>query len=92
MKFKHLSFSIFLILSLLLSCGKGSFQAIEVDNTTDYRELSQFSLFDAKGEEGGLSAKYVTGSGEVFTERKESEVDYENLETIKKFPEGFPFG
>ncbi len=162
MKYKQLSFSIFLTLSLLLSCGKGSFQTIEVDNTTgysfrqvfespddeaffglgqhqsdewnykgknevlyqyntkvavpfvvsnknygilwdnysltkfgdtrDYQELSQFRLFDAKGVEGGLTAKYVTESGEVFIERSESMIDYENLETIKKFPEGFPFG
>ena len=58
----------------------------------DYQELSSFRLFDAGGTEGGLTASYVTASGEIFTERIEDEIDYENLETIKKFPEGFPFG
>lgn len=61
-------------------------------DTRDYSELSSFSLYNNSGEKGGLTAKYVTASGEVFTERTESEIDYENLETIKKFPEGFPFG
>ncbi len=58
----------------------------------DYQELSQFSLFDVEGKEGGLTASYIIASGEIFTVRSESEIDYENLETIKKFPEGFPFG
>ena len=58
----------------------------------DYGELSQFRLFDENGTEGGLTASYVTSSGEVFVKRSESEIDYENLETITKFPDGFPFG
>ena len=58
----------------------------------EYGELSQFSLYDTQGAEGGLTAKYVTASGEIFTQRSESKIDYENLETIEEFPEGFPFG
>jgi len=58
----------------------------------DYRELSQFRLYDTEGNKGGLTAKYVASSGKVFTERTESEIDYETLETITKFPEEFPFG
>ena len=59
----------------------------------DYAEMDQFKLYNAKGEEGGLSAFYYTKSDtiQVFANRTESVIDYENLETIKKFPEGFPF-
>lgn len=58
----------------------------------NYAELSQFILYSSDGEEGGLTATYTTGAGNVFVQRTESEIDYENLETIKNFPEGFPFG
>lgn len=59
----------------------------------DYAEMDQFKLYNAKGEEGGLSAFYYAKSdtNQVFANRTESAIDYENLETIKKFPEGFPF-
>lgn len=59
----------------------------------DYGQLSQFKLYNKKGEEGGLTATYLAGSGpdSVFTERTESKIDYENLETISRFPENFPF-
>ncbi len=59
----------------------------------DYSEMNLFKLFNLKGEEGGLSAFYYTNSdtNQVFIERKEAAIDYENLETIKNFPEGFRF-
>lgn len=59
----------------------------------DYSEIDLFKLFDAKGEEGGLTATYYIESdtAKIFAERKESAIDYENLETIKNFPEKFPF-
>ncbi|MCK4750730.1 MAG: DUF4968 domain-containing protein, partial [Bacteroidales bacterium] len=57
----------------------------------EYSELSQFKLYDVSGEEGGLTASYVTAEGETFLQRQESEIDYENLVTIQEFPEGFPF-
>lgn len=59
----------------------------------DYGQLSQFKLYNKKGEEGGLSATYLIDSdpGNVFVERTESKIDYENLETISQFPENFPF-
>ncbi len=60
-------------------------------NPNEYKELSQFKLFNNEGKEGGLTAKYITSSGKVFTEREESEIDYENLETVNKFPKDFPF-
>ena len=59
----------------------------------DYSDMDLFKLYDSKGEEGGLSGIYYTNSdtNQVFINRKETAIDYENLETIKKFPEGFQF-
>lgn len=56
-----------------------------------YEELSSLRLYDQDGNEGGLTATYTTASGEVFESRIESEIDYENLESVKNFPEDFPF-
>jgi len=60
----------------------------------DYSEMDLFGLYNAKGEAGGLSAFYYTNSdtSDVFVERNETAIDYENLETVKNFPEGFRFG
>ncbi|MDR0863380.1 MAG: DUF5110 domain-containing protein [Candidatus Symbiothrix sp.] len=53
----------------------------------DYEPLDQFILYDKYGNEGGLTATYKReGDSE---ERQESSIDYENLETIKKFPSDF---
>ncbi len=60
-------------------------------NPNKYKELSQFKLYNKEGREGGLTARYITSSGKVFSEREEAEIDYENLETVNKFPENFPF-
>ena len=59
----------------------------------DYSEMDLFKLYDDNGEEGGLTATYYVNSDKknVFIQRKESAIDYENLTTIKKFPEKFPF-
>jgi alpha-D-xyloside xylohydrolase len=57
----------------------------------DHGDLSQFRLYDASGEEGGLTASYVTASGETLVQRKETAIDYENLTTIRNFPKRFPF-
>ena len=59
----------------------------------DYSEMDLFKLYNSKGEEGSLSGIYYTNSdtNQVFVNRNESSIDYENLETIKKFPEGFQF-
>lgn len=57
----------------------------------EYSEFSQFKLYDADGEEGGLTATYTAANGDVFTKRRESEIDYENISSIDKFPEDFPF-
>ncbi len=59
----------------------------------DYSEMDLFKLFDSKGEEGGLSAIYFRNSdtSQVFVDRKETSIDYENLTTIANFPQNFPF-
>ncbi|WP_419033059.1 TIM-barrel domain-containing protein [Dysgonomonas gadei] len=59
----------------------------------DYADLDQFKLYDKTGKEGGLTATYMVNGDtkQVFTERSESQIDYENLETVKKFPQDFPF-
>lgn len=58
-----------------------------------YGQIDQLELFNAEGEPGSLTATYVDNNedGHVFTVRNESTIDYENLETIKNFPEGFNF-
>ncbi len=57
-------------------------------------EISQFTLFDETGQEGALTATYYTrgDTSKVFVKRPETEIDYENLETIKRFPERFNMG
>lgn len=59
----------------------------------DYSEMDLFKLYDSKGGEGALSGIYYTNSdtNQVFVNRRETAIDYENLTTIKKFPEGFQF-
>lgn len=58
-----------------------------------YSNLNQFKLFDKSGKDGGLTATYMTdnNTNKVFIERHEDKVDYENLETVKNFPDNFPF-
>jgi alpha-D-xyloside xylohydrolase len=58
-----------------------------------YENIDQFKLYDKNGKEGGLTATYLVKAdpNNVFVERTESQIDYENLETVKKFPGDFPF-
>ena len=55
----------------------------------DYEQLNQFKLFGKNGEEGVLTATYTNKQTGKTIERQESTIDYENLELIKNFPEGF---
>lgn len=59
----------------------------------DFSQLSVFKLYDKEGNEGGLTATYYENAdpAKVFVQRPEKEINYENLETIKNFPEKFPF-
>jgi len=58
----------------------------------EYTNLNQFKLFDKEGKEGGLTATYMINKDpkNVFVERQESTVDYENIQTIKNLPKDFP--
>jgi len=58
-----------------------------------YSNLDIFTSFNLKGEKGGLTATYVDNkeTNNVFTERNEATIDYENIETIKNFPKDFKF-
>lgn len=56
----------------------------------DYEDLNQFVLYDKKGKKGALTASYHQKDGTVI-ERRESTIDYENQETVKKFPSNLNF-
>jgi alpha-D-xyloside xylohydrolase len=58
-----------------------------------YANIDQFTLYDKNGKKGGLTASYLINKDpkNIFTERRESTIDYENLETIHHFPKDFPF-
>lgn len=58
-----------------------------------YSNLDVLKLYDKDSREGGLTATYIDEpvAGGVFLERNEKRIDYENLETISAFPEGFDF-
>jgi alpha-D-xyloside xylohydrolase len=59
----------------------------------EYANLNQFRLFDKNGVEGGLTATYMVNKDpkNIFVERTEKAIDYENLETVLNFPKDFPF-
>ncbi len=59
----------------------------------EYANLDQFNLFDKNGKQGGLSAIYMINKDpkNIFVERQESKIDYENLESVTDFPKDFPF-
>ncbi len=58
-----------------------------------YEQINLFKLFNAQGKEGALTATYIDNidNNHIFITREESTIDYENLETVKNFPEGFNF-
>jgi len=59
----------------------------------DYGQLNQLRLYGTDGSEGALTATYMLKGdpSNVFVQRSEAAIDYENLETVKNFPEGFSF-
>lgn len=58
-----------------------------------YANIDQFKLFDKKGIEGGLTATYMVDKDpqNIFVERQENIIDYEDIQTIQNFPRNFPF-
>ncbi|MDD4033071.1 MAG: glycoside hydrolase family 31 protein, partial [Bacteroidales bacterium] len=59
----------------------------------DYMPLSEINLYGTDSVAGGLTATYCLNGDpkNIFIQRQESNIDYENLETIKNFPEGYNF-
>jgi alpha-D-xyloside xylohydrolase len=57
----------------------------------EYSQMDLFKLYDKHGEEGALTASYYSNSdtNNIFIERKESAIDYEDITTVKNFPQGF---
>lgn len=72
-----------------------NYSVTKFGDTRDYSNLDQFKLYDKVGKEGGLTATYIENGGQsdekIFVERIENQIDYENLETVKKFPADFNF-
>lgn len=70
-----------------------NYSVTKFGDTRDYGQLSQFKLYDADGQEGGLTARYYTAADKntPFITRAEDKIDYENLETVRNFPPDFPF-
>lgn len=62
-------------------------------DSRDYANLDSFNLYNKDGKEGGLTATYLVNGDakQVFVERDETKIDYENLETVNNFPKNFPF-
>jgi len=58
----------------------------------DYSQMDLFTLYNENGEEGGLTATYYADSdrNKIFIKRREPHIDYENIETVRNFPEKFP--
>ncbi|WP_321479530.1 TIM-barrel domain-containing protein [uncultured Bacteroides sp.] len=59
----------------------------------DYAQLNDvFTLYDAEGEKGGLTATYVPSPErkENIIVRKENSLCYEDIQSIKNLPQGFP--
>jgi len=55
----------------------------------DYSQIDLFRLYDDEGQEGALSvAYYDIGTSRVSYREREAKIDFENLETVKKFPAG----
>jgi alpha-D-xyloside xylohydrolase len=57
----------------------------------DYSQMDLFKLYDKHGGQGALTASYYIDSdtNKLFIERKETSIDYEDLTTVKNFPNGF---
>ncbi|MCU4164026.1 TIM-barrel domain-containing protein [Carboxylicivirga caseinilyticus] len=58
-----------------------------------YSNINSLKLYNKDGKEGGLTATYIDdlNKSHEFLVRTEETIDYENLTTINKFPEGFNF-
>ena len=53
-----------------------------------YGQISQLNLYDDQGVQGSLTATYARTDGSVMARRREQTIDYENLTTVRNFPQG----
>ena len=55
----------------------------------DYSQIGLFRLYDNSGKEGALTVTYydVSDTLSISLQEREAAIDYENLETVKKFPQ-----
>jgi alpha-D-xyloside xylohydrolase len=63
-------------------------------NPLPYSNLNDlFTLYDKNGENGGLTATYMVNKDpkNIFVERQEANLDYQDIKTILNFPKNFPF-
>ncbi|MFP5041717.1 TIM-barrel domain-containing protein [Parasediminibacterium sp. JCM 36343] len=59
-------------------------------DSRDYEPMSSLKLFDVNGNQGWLTATYASKKNTVAPiVRAESTIDYEFIEAMKNFPEGF---
>ncbi len=61
----------------------------------DFKPLSDsLKLYDAEGKPGGLTAEYFSDNNfqTSFVSRVESDIDYESIQDLGKYPEGFAQG
>lgn len=56
----------------------------------EFANLNQFRLFDKYGNEGGLTASYSNPGRKKELERVEKTIDYQDLNSLKLFPQAFP--
>ena len=58
-----------------------------------YEQINRFKLYNADGNEEGLTVSYIDDikTNHLFAVRREDKIDYENLETVKNFPEKMNF-
>jgi alpha-D-xyloside xylohydrolase len=81
----------FLISSLNYGILWDNYSLTKFGDPREYSQMDLFKLYDKQGEEGALTASYYSNSdtNKIFTERKESAIDYEDITTVKNFPQGF---
>ena len=71
-----------------------NYSITEFGDGRKYQPLSELKLYDETHNAGALTAKYISknDSSKIFTTRTESDISYDFLSSLKKFPDNFPLG
>jgi len=67
-----------------------NYSLTKIGDSTDFKPISMFKLYDAEGKVGGLTAKYTSkfdASKEIV--RVENKIDYEFIPLLEQRPKGF---